>query len=70
MEMPRYGHFYRGGFGGYGGFGGPFLGGVVGGLLGSSLFPYGRGFYGGFSPFYGGYPYGGYPYYPYYPYYW
>lgn len=43
-------------------FGGPFIGGVLGGLLGSALFP--RPFYPGpFNPYYG---YGGYPGYPYY----
>ena len=66
--MPRgfdgHGGFGRGfGHGGFGrgfgfdglGFGGPFLGGLAGGLLGSALFPgYG---YGGYPPYYGGYPY-------------
>lgn len=64
-----YGRPYGYGGGGYG-FGGPFLGGVVGGLLGSALLtPYGYGYgYGGY-PYYGyGNPYYGNPYYgnPYY----
>nr|WP_093212390.1 hypothetical protein [Sediminibacillus albus] len=39
----------------YGGFGNPFIGGVLGGLVGSTLFypPYGY----GYPPYYGGYYY-------------
>lgn len=56
------------------GFGAPFVGGLLGGLLGSALIrPYGYYGYGypPYNPYYGyGYGYGyGYPPYPYYPYY-
>ncbi|WP_277585600.1 hypothetical protein [Psychrobacillus antarcticus] len=60
--MVRYRGGFRGpGFGSFGGFGTPFIGGLVGGLVGSAL-------YGGFGGYRQPYPYYPYPYPYYYPY--
>ena len=57
IRRPSYGYGRRPFF-----FGGPFVGGLLGGLVGSAVFNYPRPrpYYPPY--YYGGYPYGGYPY--------